>query len=193
MYSLNGYGEMIADRIRVEAFAQALRGAIRPGAVVMDIGTGPGIMAVLACQLGASRVYAIEPYEIIQVAREIAAAKHSTDKIVFLEELSTKVTIPVPADVIVSDLRGILPLLGQHIPSIVDARRRFLAPGGALIARKDRIWAAVIDAPKEYSKIVDAWDRNPLGQDLGVARRKVLNEFRKVRVTPDQLLTAPQL
>lgn len=49
MYSLSGYGDMIADRVRIEAFAQALRGAIRPGAVVMDIGTGPGIMAVLAC------------------------------------------------------------------------------------------------------------------------------------------------
>lgn len=193
MYSLPGYGEMIADRNRTEAYMQALRVAIRPGAVVMDIGTGPGIMAVLACQLGASRVYAIEPCEIIQVARKIAAANHCADKIVFFEDLSTKVTIPVLADVIVSDLRGILPLFGHHIPSIVDARRRFLAPGGTLIARKDRVWVAVVDAPEVHGKIVNAWDRNPLGQDLGVARRKVLNEFRKVRVRPDQLLTAPQL
>jgi Arginine methyltransferase oligomerization subdomain/Ribosomal protein L11 methyltransferase (PrmA) len=193
MYSLSGYGEMIADRIRIEAFTQALRTAIRPGAVVMEIGTGPGCMAVLACKLGARRVYAIEPCEVIQVAREIAAANQCEGDIVFFEDLSTKVTIPVLADVIVSDMRGVLPLFTRHIPSIVDARRRFLAPGGTLIARKDRIWAAVVDAPKDYGKIVDAWDRNPLGQDLGVARRKVLNEFRKARVTPDQLLTPPQL
>jgi PRMT5 arginine-N-methyltransferase/ribosomal protein L11 methyltransferase PrmA len=193
MYSLSGYGKMLADQYRSEAFMQALRGAVHPGAVVMDIGTGPGIMAVLACQLGASRVYAIEPCEIIQVAREIAAANHCAEKIVFFEDLSTEVTIPVLADVIVSDLRGLLPLFGRHIPSIVDARRRFLAPGGTLIARKDRIWAAVVDTPKEYGKVVDAWDRNPLGHDLSTARRKVLNDFYKVRVTPDQLLTAPQL
>jgi type I protein arginine methyltransferase len=193
MYSLSGYGEMIADRIRIEAFSKALRTVIRPGAVVMDIGTGPGILAVMACQLGASRVYAIEPSEIIQVARDIAAANNCAEKIVFLEDLSTRVTIPVLADVIVSDLRGILPLYGRHIPSIVDARRRFLASGGTLIARKDRIRAAVADAPEVYSKIVDAWDRNALGQDLGMARRKVLNEFRKARVALDQLLTAPQI
>jgi protein arginine N-methyltransferase 1 len=192
-YSLSGYGEMIADRVRFEAFTQALRRGIRPGAVVMDIGTGPGCMAVLACKLGASRVYAIEPCAVIQIAREIAAANQCGDKIEFFEEFSTKVTIPVLADVIVSDMRGVLPLFGQHIPSIVDARRRFLASGGTLIARTDRIWAAIVDAPKEYSKIVDPWDRNPLGQDLGVARRKVLNEYRKARVTPDQLLTPPQL
>src|ERR1700722_3206701 len=102
-YSLAGYGSMIADRIRIDAFAQALRGAIRPGAVVMDIGTGPGIMAVLACQFGAKRVYAIEPSEVIQVAREIAAANHCANKIEFFEDLSTKVSIPTKADVIVSD------------------------------------------------------------------------------------------
>src|SRR5216684_2505360 len=105
-YSLSGYGEMIADRVRIEAFTQALRGAIRPGAVVMDIGTGPGIMAVLACQLGASRVYAIEPDEIIQVARTIAAANGCADKIEFFEEVSSRVTLPERADVILSDLRG---------------------------------------------------------------------------------------
>ena len=73
-YSLVGYGNMIADRLRIEAFAQGLRRAVRPGMVVMDIGTGPGIMAILACQLGASRVYAIESSEVIAVAREIAVA-----------------------------------------------------------------------------------------------------------------------
>src|ERR1700722_5443460 len=114
-YSRAGYGSMIADRIRIDAFAQALRGTIRPGAVVMDIGTGPGIMAVLACQLGASRVYAIESGEIIQVARTIAAANGCADRIEFIEEVSTKVTIPVRADVIVSDMRGILPLFQHHI------------------------------------------------------------------------------
>lgn len=193
MYSLSGYADMIADRVRIEAYVLALRGAIRPGAVVVDIGTGPGIMAIVACQLGASRVFAIEPSPIIQVAREIAAANCCAGKIEFIEDVSTKITLPVRADVIVSDMRGVLPLFEHHIPSIADARRRFLAPGGALIARKDRIWAAVVNAPEVYDKIVNPWDHNGVGQDLGVARRKVLNEFQKARVTPEQLLTAPQL
>ena len=120
MYSLSGYGKMVACRGRVDAYRLALQKVIRPGAVVMDIGTGPGIMAVLACQLGASRVYAIEPGEIIQLAREIAAENQCADKIEFFEDVSTNVTIPVRADVIVSDLRGVLPLLGGHIPSVVD-------------------------------------------------------------------------
>jgi protein arginine N-methyltransferase 1 len=193
MYSLSGYGDMIADRIRIEAFTEALRGAIRPGAVVMDIGTGPGVMAVIACQFGARRVYAIEPSEVVQIAREIAAANQCADKIEFFEDISKKITIPVRVDVIVSDLRGVLPLFEHHIPSLADARRRFLAPGGTLIARKDRIWAAVVDAPEAYGEVVDPWARNALGQNLAAAQQKVLNEFRKARVKPEQLLTVPQL
>ena len=50
MYSLGGYGSMVADRVRVDAYAQALRKTVREGAVVLEIGTGPGIFAVLACQ-----------------------------------------------------------------------------------------------------------------------------------------------
>src|SRR5215813_1844575 len=104
-YSLSGYGEMIADPVRTGAFARALGAAVRPGSVVLDIGTGPGIMAVLSCQLGASRVYAIEPSEIIQVAREIAAQNHYGEKIEFIEDLSTRISLPSQVDVIVSDMR----------------------------------------------------------------------------------------
>ncbi len=56
MYSLGAYGSMIADRIRVDAYAAALRRTVREGSIVVEIGTGPGIFAVLACQLGASQV-----------------------------------------------------------------------------------------------------------------------------------------
>jgi len=192
-YSLSGYGDMIADRARTGAYMEALRAVVRPGAVVMDIGTGPGIMAVQACQLGAKHVYAIEPDEIIQVAREIAAANHFADKIEFFEDVSTNVTIPVRADVIVSDLRGVLPLYSNHIPSIVDARRRFLAPGGTLIGREDRVWAAVVDAPERYSKIVSPWTRDLPGQDLTPARQRVVNEIHMMQAAPEQLLTSPYL
>lgn len=193
MYSLGGYGNMIADRVRVQAYTQALRKAVRPGAVVLEIGTGPGVFAVLACQLGARRVYAVEPDAVIQVAREIAAANDCAERIEFIEDLSTRMTLPVQADVIVSDLRGVLPLFQHHLPSIADARRRFLAPGGTLIPKRDAVWAAVAEAPEEYGRIVNCWDKNDLGQNLGPARRLVVNDIRKVGFTPQQLLTPPVL
>jgi len=192
-YSLADYRIIIADHIRNEAYTQALRSAIHPGCVVLDIGTGTGAMAVLACQLGAGRVFAIESNPIIQLARQVAAANHCAGKIEFIEDLSTRVTLPVQADVIVSDLRGILPFFEQHIPSIVDARQRHLAPGGALIPRKDFLWAAIVEAPEAYSEIVDPWEQNSFGHDLSAALPFALNNCRKVRMQPEQLLTKPAL
>ena len=130
MYSVGAYGEMIGDSIRMRAYTQALRDAVKPGSVVLDIGTGTGIFAMLAAQFGARRVYAIEPSDAIQVARDIAAASGCADRIEFIQDISTKVTLPERVDVIISDLRGVLPLHERHIPSIVDARERFLAPEG---------------------------------------------------------------
>jgi protein arginine N-methyltransferase 1 len=183
---------MLADRVRVEAYTQALRQTVRPGSVVLEIGTGPGIFAVLACQLGAGRVYAIEADPIIQVAREIAAANGCADRIEFIEDLSTRVTAPIQAGVIVSDMRGVLPFLQQHLPSIADARRRFLAPGGTLIPKSDTVRVAVVEAPDRYGRIVDCWEENPLGQDLSPARRLAVNDMQKARFTPQQLLTPPR-
>ena len=73
MYSLHFYGQMLADATRMEAYGAALRQTVRPDSVVMDLGCGPGVFAVLACKLGARRVYAVEPENVISLAREIAA------------------------------------------------------------------------------------------------------------------------
>jgi len=193
LYSLSGYGSMIADHVRIEAYTEALRRNVRHGSVVLDIGTGPGIFAVLACRLGASRVYALEPDNIIQVARDLAAANGCANRIEFIQDISSRVTLPVRADVMISDLRGVLPFFQRHIPSITDARRRLLAPGGILIPRRDTVWVAVVEAPLNYGRVVDVWERNLLDQNLRPARELAVNNIQKMRLKAEQLLTRPQL
>jgi protein arginine N-methyltransferase 1 len=183
---------MIADSVRMDAFVKALRQAIKPSSVVIDIGTGTGIFALLACQFGARRVYAIEPDDSIQVGREIAAANGYAERIEFVQELSTRVTLPERADVIISDLGGRLPWFQHHIPSIADARKRFLAPGGVLIPQRDTLWVAVVEAPDLYKLWTAPWDDNRYGLDMEAARRIVTNTWRKGKVTPEQLLVEPQ-
>jgi protein arginine N-methyltransferase 1 len=145
MYTVSSYGEMIADPPRMDAYVRAMRAAIKPGDVVLDLGSGPGLFAMLACQMGARRVYAIEPGNVIQIAREAAAANGFADRIEFFHGLSTQITLPEPADVIVSDLRGPLPLYQQHLPSIRDDRERLLAKGGILIPERDILWAVIAE------------------------------------------------
>jgi predicted RNA methylase len=46
VYSLAGYGRMVTDNLRTDAYAEALKREIKTGDVVVDIGTGPGILAL---------------------------------------------------------------------------------------------------------------------------------------------------
>ena len=183
---------MIADKIRTGAYARAIRQTVKPGSVVLDVGTGTGILALIACQAGARRVYAIEPDNIINVAKRLARTNGYADQIKFIQDVSTKVTLPEKVDVIVSDIRGILPMLGQSLVSIADARQRLLAPGGALIPSYDQLWGTAVEAPDLYRNISDPWDNNGYDLDMRAARRLVTNAWRKGRVSPEQFLSEPQ-
>jgi ribosomal protein L11 methyltransferase PrmA/PRMT5 arginine-N-methyltransferase len=192
MYSITDYATMIADAVRIDAYSDALRRAVTPHSVVVDLGSGTGVFGVLACQFGARRVYAIEPDEAIQVARAIATANGVADRIQFLQAVSTDVELTERADVIVSDIRGVLPLFGRHIPSIVDARRRLLGQSGVLIPRRDLIWAALVEAPDLYEKHVTPWSDHFDGLDLRAVSEMLANTWRKVRLSPDQLVSDRQ-
>jgi protein arginine N-methyltransferase 1 len=136
-------------------------------------------------------VYAIEPGDCIQIARDLAEANGFSGRIEFIQELSTKVTLPERADVIVADLRGILPLYGASLPSMIDARERFLAPGGALIPQADRLWGTVIEASESYRRGVLAWEPAMSGFDSLPVTNMAANSIYKIRTRPDEYLAAP--
>ncbi len=191
-YSLRDYGSMLADATRFRAYANAIKAAVRPGDAVLEIGCGPGVFALLACRAGARRVYAIESDNVVQVARQLAAVNGCSDRIEFIQGDSRRVHLPERVNVIVSDIRGVLPLYSQALPSIEDARQRFLAPGGILIPRCDTLKAAVIEAKKYYSRLVAPWQKKARGMDLSEALVPLLNEFYSSHFKPGQFLTESQ-
>ncbi|MBW3571910.1 MAG: 50S ribosomal protein L11 methyltransferase [Gemmatimonadetes bacterium] len=191
-YTLPGHGLMIADAVRMDAYQAALERTVRPGCVVLDIGTGTGMMALMACRLGARRVYAVDPGDAIHLARAAARDSGFADRIEFIQDLSTRVRLPEHADVIVSDLRGVLPVFQQHVPSLADARDRLLAPGGVLIPRADTLRAAPVEAEAEHRRITAPWDEHARGFDLSAARRAALNGWSKAHVRREQLVAEPR-
>ena len=53
-YSISSYGGMVIDERRTRPYVEALKRTVKPGDVVLDIGTGTGFFAFLAAQLGAA-------------------------------------------------------------------------------------------------------------------------------------------
>jgi type I protein arginine methyltransferase len=170
MYSLHDYARMIADEGRMGPYVRALQGVVRPGCVVADIGTGTGIFALVACCLGASRVYAIDTNEAVEVGRELARENGFADRIVFFRKDVRDVVLPERVDVIVSDLRGTLPFSGEHLAIIADVRARFLKPDGVLVPARDRLMVAVVDKPELHEWALGA-PKGPLGVSVEAMRR----------------------
>jgi protein arginine N-methyltransferase 1 len=190
MYGLEGYGKMLADTIRLDAYLEALRISIVPGCVVLDLGAGPGVLSLYACRWGARRVYAVEPDDSVQIARELAAANGYGDRIVTIQDVSSNLTLPELAGVIVADLRGTLPFFSRSITSMMDARDRLLTPGGVLIPQRDVIRGTVVEEPELYRKRILAWEQP--GFDMSAARRRAVNDIYRIRTRPEHMLAAPQ-
>lgn len=192
MYSISDFGDMIADEKRMDAYVAALQHAITPDTVVLDIGTGTGVFAMLACRFGARHVYAVEPGDAIHVARKIAYENGYADRITFIQDLSTRITLPEHAHVVISDLHGVLPYYQVHLPSIMDARQRHLAAGGSLIPQQDMVWAAVVTAPEQYEEYVKPWLGNKYNLNMQAACQIMTNLWNRGKIESEHFLVEPQ-
>jgi len=189
-YDVLQHGAMLRDRVRTGAYLSAIRQVVRPGDTVLDLGSGTGVFAVEACRAGANRVYAVEPGPIVQVGREIVAANGCSSRVEFIEELSVNVTLPERVDVVVMDVRGVLP--DEQIPTGVDARRRLLRDGGRMIPLNDVIWAAPVSAPDLFTQFVGAGDIDGDGVDVRAKRRVAIPRWYKCRTTLEGAWGEPQ-
>ena len=158
MYNISSYRSLMEDKVRVDAYLGALQKAVKPGDIVVDLGAGVGTWAFVSCQLGAKKVYAIEFTPGIHVARQIAAVNSLQDRIEFIQDFSTSVDLPERADVIIFDLHGQHPLYSNSVACIIDARERFLKPGGTLIPFRETVWACILEDTAEYEACVGFWD-----------------------------------
>jgi len=189
MYSLWDYCRMIEDPVRTDAYLAALRRAVTPGSVVVEIGTGTGFFAVMAARMGARRVYAIEADPVIAAAREVAEVNGCADRIELIEAMSTEVVLPEQGDVLLSDLRGVLPVHQFHVPSIADARVRLLKPGGVQIPTEDVLWMALLESAEAAA--FHLRDPAPHGVDFAPVRRRLAHTWRKRCVRAEELISAP--
>ncbi len=192
MYNLRGYGEMIADEGRAAAFEQSIRAAVKPESVVLELGTATGLMALWAAQAGARHVHAVEPDESIVLARQSAQDNGFGNRITFHQKLSTQLTLPERADVLIEDMRGTMPCFCTRLPDIMDARARLLTTDATLICQRDTLFVTVAEAEKPSRQVHAVWDGSRWGLNLQAVRRLAPNCLDKHRCAPEELLAEPR-
>jgi hypothetical protein len=142
------HAKMLGDEDRTRSFLDALREVVAPDDIVIDIGTGTGVLALGAARSGASRVFAIESSSIADVAAAMFARNNSFGDVELLRGWSNRINVPERGNVLVTETVGNQALGEEIIETVLDANKRLLTPDAKRIPSRIRIFAQPCEVPE---------------------------------------------
>lgn len=151
---------MMQDQLRNQAFLEAIERAVQPDMTVLDIGSGSGLLAMMAARAGARAVHSCEMNPIIaKVAEEIVSRNGFADSVTIHNKVSQKLDPDADlggrADLVISEIIGKDLVCEQVLPSMRDAVRRLAKPGAQFIPHSGEIRIALAHYGKLAKRLVD--------------------------------------
>lgn len=187
---IDEHRQYLSDPNRLDAFSRAIQAVVRPGAVVLDLASGTGILGLMACRAGAARVYSVEVGGMIEVARGIAAENGYADRVVFIKGLSPHVELPERVDVVMADQIGNFGFNAGIVEYFADARLRFLKPEGVSVPRRLDLCLALVESPTLDGQ-VEFWASGPAGFSFDSVKELAANTGYQVDYAAADLLSSP--
>jgi enediyne biosynthesis protein CalE3 len=184
---------LLQDGIRTNAFREAIRRVVTPGSVVLDLGTGSGILSFFACEAGARRVFAIDATHSADLASFLARQLGFADRIQVFHDRSTKVELPEPADVLITETIGAFAFDERILSSVIDARARLLKPDAIIVPRRVDLYLVPVDDASIYQRSVSWWTSKPYGLDLSALAVFASNVVFVGDVGSDSFLAPPAM
>lgn len=177
---------LLDDLVRVDAYERAIRQLVRPGDVVLDVGTGTGLLAMLAARRGA-RVHAVESMPIAELARELIAANGLSDRITVHRADLCELEAIEPVDLIVGDWLGRF-LVDDGMVQAVEAAGRWATAATRWCPSEVRLRIAPVGDFAHPP--VDLFRGGLLGLDLGPGLRRALDTCYAVQLDAAHALGA---
>lgn len=179
---------MLADQARNAAYAKAIKAKVKPGDVVLDIGCGAGLTAMLAARAGAKHVYTCEQQPLIaQAARQVIKDNGLSERITVLQKWSHDIVVgvdmPEPADLVLSEIVDTV-LLGEGaLATLTHAMASLAKPNARAIPERGVLKAQLV----ESQKLLDQWQpQQAEGFDL-----TAFNKLARVaQITPGDFATS---
>lgn len=146
------HSNMLHDTARNAAYRQAIE-RFAPGRRVLDIGTGSGLLAMMAARAGAESVVACEKDpRLAETARQIIAANGLADRITVIDKFSYDLDrdrdLDGGVDCVVSEIFSD-DLVGENVlPALAHARSELCTPDAIFIPEKASIRIALGEHPK---------------------------------------------
>lgn len=144
---------MLSDQNRMAAYHSAIVGnsELFKDKIVMDVGTGSGILACWAAQAGARKVYAIEYTDMAKNAEKVMEANGVSHIVTVVQGAVEDVVLPEGTegnvDIIISEWMGYFLLRESMLDSLIRARDKYLKPATGLMfpSHCDMYWGPVND------------------------------------------------
>ena len=154
---------------RTHFYRRAIATGVFQGAHVIDIGSGTGLLAMMAANAGAGHVTTCEKVKAVaECAAEIIAANWAPDirRINVVPLLSNKLVVgeqlPAPADVIVSEILD-CGLLGEGmLPATAHALESLAHPEAIIIPASASVFAQLLNVPLQFAPLSWPLTRVPL-------------------------------
>ncbi|XP_072242669.1 protein arginine N-methyltransferase 7 [Leuresthes tenuis] len=159
------YADMLHDHDRNEKYYQGIRGAVArvkargERVVVLDIGTGTGLLSMMAVTAGADLCYAVEVFKpMAEAALSIVEKNGFSDKIKIINKHSTDVTVgpdgdmQVKANVLITELFD-TELIGEGaLPSYEHAHQNLVQEGCEAVPHRATVYAQLGE-----SELLQCW------------------------------------
>jgi len=162
------HASMLNDKERNNAFDDAISAVVKPGSLVLDIGTGTGLLAMMASRAGAKHVLGCESVGILaEIATKIINQNGFKNKISIVHKHSNNLKLGRDlndkADILIAELFD-TGLLGENIiPTINDAAQRLCKPDVTVIPNGAKVYAVPIESEEIF---VESRVENAAGFDI---------------------------
>lgn len=182
----------LSDGKRQEIFRAAIEKAVFPGARVLDLGCGTGILGLLCLRQGAGFVEAIEEAAIIEAARRSFQRAGLGDQVRWHHNNSFRVSLADPVDIIVCDHIGYFGFDYGLLKILSDASRRFLVDGGCVIPKRLELFIGLVDEKPVTAK-VEKWLSPSFPDEFLWMRSLMVNRKIAAILRSGDLLSSPAL
>jgi len=183
---------MLADETRMERYTEGIQKHISEDDIVLDLGTGTGILACIAAPI-ADTVYAIDQDPVIEIA-EATAKENGLTNITFQQLHSTDFNPPEQIDVILHEIIGSELFDEKMLSSILDLKHRnVLADDGMILPGQFEFFLEPVVLNDE-DKVPFIWEQDQLPVDYSFlkntemeARNRTFSSARMDRTTNQQI------
>jgi len=136
---------LLSHRSRIQKFHQAIQRVITPKDYVIDLGTGTGILALLAAKQGAKVIAIDTNSESLKYAREAAKLNGYENRISFINSHYAEFNPKEKADVVICEMLSSVMLIEQQIPASQYAIEHLLKPRGRLIPEEVTLYVIPVE------------------------------------------------